>query len=153
GGMTPGDTLEEQAGYGQNLLNASGIPEQDARIEEALDLSGSFVVQTPEGATEQALTAELQAVPNFVYVQPFEDDHGGADHQREGGGDDGGALIGLDYYGEPYGPFDYDRFLAREKNGESPPQGGPVTPPPAPADALTNNNAGSTGTTNFTQSE
>ncbi len=53
---------------------------------------------------------------------------------------------------EVYGPFDYDLFLAREKNGEFPPQNGPV-PPDAPLDSLTNNNTGSTATSQFTQSE
>ncbi len=53
---------------------------------------------------------------------------------------------------ETYGPFDYARFLEREKNGEFPPQSGPV-PPDAPLDSLTNNNGGATGTSQFTQSE
>jgi hypothetical protein len=51
-----------------------------------------------------------------------------------------------------FGPFDYDLFLEREKNGEFPFQGGDV-PGISPYDSLTNNNAGSTGTAFFTQSE
>ena len=53
---------------------------------------------------------------------------------------------------EIFGPFDYDLFLEREKNGEFPFQGGDV-PGISPDDILTNNNAGSTGTAFFTQSE
>jgi hypothetical protein len=51
-----------------------------------------------------------------------------------------------------FGPFDYDEFLAREKRGEFPPQGGPVEEI-SPYNSLTNNNAGATGTGFFTQSE
>ena len=51
-----------------------------------------------------------------------------------------------------FGPFDYDSFLEREKNGEFPFQGGEV-PVISPYDSLTNNNSGSTGTAFFTQSE
>jgi hypothetical protein len=51
-----------------------------------------------------------------------------------------------------FGPFDYDDFLAREKNGEFPFQGGDV-PVITPYNSLTNNNAGATGTSFFTQSE
>jgi len=53
---------------------------------------------------------------------------------------------------EVYGPFDYDIFLEREKNGEFPYQGSQL-PSDVPFDALTNNNNGSTGTQGFTQSE
>src|SRR5262249_28707752 len=51
-----------------------------------------------------------------------------------------------------FGPFDYDEFLAREKRGEFPPQGGPVEEI-SPFNSLTNNNAGASGTGFFTQSE
>src|SRR5215813_15108250 len=51
-----------------------------------------------------------------------------------------------------FGPFDYDEFLAREKRGEFPPQGGPVEEI-SPYNSLTNNNAGASGTGFFTQSE
>ncbi|MBO0724946.1 MAG: exo-alpha-sialidase, partial [Blastocatellia bacterium] len=51
-----------------------------------------------------------------------------------------------------FGPFDYDAFLEREKAGEFPFQGGAV-PGISPYNSLTNNNAGSTGTGFFTQSE
>jgi len=50
-----------------------------------------------------------------------------------------------------------DDFFARDKNGEIPSQAGPVpaNPPDAPlgTDVLVNNNAGASGTGNFTQSE
>src|SRR5262245_60268 len=53
---------------------------------------------------------------------------------------------------ELFGPFDYDLFLEREKNGEFPFQGGEV-PGISPFNSLVNNNAGSSGTAFFTQSE
>ncbi len=53
---------------------------------------------------------------------------------------------------ENYSQSDYENFLLREKRGEIPFQGGLVDQQAAP-DALVNNNTGSTGTANFTQSE
>ncbi len=51
-----------------------------------------------------------------------------------------------------FGPFDYEAFLRRIENGEFPDQSGDV-PEISPFNSLTNNNAGSTGTGFFTQSE
>jgi hypothetical protein len=51
-----------------------------------------------------------------------------------------------------FGPFDYNLFLDREKNGEFPFAGGDV-PVISPYNSLTNNNTGSTATGLFTQSE
>src|SRR5262245_58716026 len=51
-----------------------------------------------------------------------------------------------------FGPFDYDAFVEREKNGEIPFQDGDV-PIISPDNSLTNNNAESSGTALFTQSE
>src|SRR5262249_4155974 len=79
------------------------------------------------------------------------------DSADDGGDDDGdrpGAdLIDFDYLEQTYGPFDYQKMLELEQAGKFPYQGGPVTPPPERLDALVNNNNGSTGTANFTQSE
>ncbi|MCU0414199.1 MAG: T9SS type A sorting domain-containing protein [Ignavibacteriaceae bacterium] len=58
----------------------------------------------------------------------------------------------LDGLREAYTPEDYQLFLIREQNGEIPFAGGLVDAKAA-ADALVNNNTGSTGTSNFTQSE
>jgi len=51
-----------------------------------------------------------------------------------------------------FGPFDYDVFVEREKNGEFPFQGGDV-PGISPLNSLVNNNSGSSGAAFFTQSE
>ncbi|HEX5081206.1 MAG TPA: PxKF domain-containing protein [Blastocatellia bacterium] len=51
-----------------------------------------------------------------------------------------------------FGPFDYEAYLVRVNNGEFPFQGGDV-PVISPFNSLTNNNAGSTGSALFTQSE
>ena len=53
---------------------------------------------------------------------------------------------------EYWGPFDYENFLEREKNGEVPFQGGPVYGD-SPYNFLVNNDGGATGTGFFTQSE
>src|SRR5262249_13657732 len=53
---------------------------------------------------------------------------------------------------DPGRPFDYAAFLERELNGEVPFQGGDV-PVGSPFNSLANNNAGSSGTCCFTQSE
>ncbi|RKY91575.1 MAG: hypothetical protein DRQ13_11295, partial [Ignavibacteriae bacterium] len=53
---------------------------------------------------------------------------------------------------ENYSQGDYENFLLREKLGEIPFQGG-IVDQIAGTDALVNNNTGSTGTANFTQSE
>jgi hypothetical protein len=53
---------------------------------------------------------------------------------------------------ELYGPFDYEAFLERERNGEFPDQSGDVQVV-SPLNSLANNNAGATATANFTQSE
>ena len=53
---------------------------------------------------------------------------------------------------ENYSQSDYENFVLREKLGEIPFQGGLVDQQAA-ADALVNNNTGSSGTANFTQSE
>ena len=50
------------------------------------------------------------------------------------------------------GEFNFEEFLLREINNEIPFQGGPVDEV-SPVNSLTNNNAGSTGTAFFTQSE
>ncbi len=53
---------------------------------------------------------------------------------------------------ENYSQSDYENFLLREKLGEIPFQGG-IVDQQAATDVLVNNNAGSTGSANFTQSE
>ncbi len=153
GGITPGTNLQEQTQYGQNLLHASGVADQDARVVAALDLSGTFLVQAPPDVDQQTLSSELQAVPGFVFVQDFVRDQDAEDDGGPVGDEDGGDLIDQDYYEQTYGPFDYATFVHREAAGDFPYQGGPVDTPPAPADVLTNNNTGSTGAANFTQSE
>lgn len=148
-GLTPGASLAEQEGYGRALLRGTGLQEQDVSIVRALDLSGAFVLQTPATVSLSTLTAELQPVPGFVYAYeyttPTAADMMGSPNQ------------GVQYLPPAqrsqnyFGPFDYDQYLTRERNGEFPDQGGPVDP--GPADVLTNNDAGGTATGFFTQSE
>src|SRR5262249_17737561 len=103
-GMTPGETLEEQTQLGQNLLHSAGVLEQDVTVDKALDLSGTFILQTPPNVTEQTLTSELQEVPNFVFVQDYEQEpdaspEGQPEPEEE---EDGGDLVNLEYYEQTY---------------------------------------------------
>src|SRR5947209_3305245 len=67
GGMVPGHDLAEQTRLGQNLLHESGVTDQQAQVVEALDLSGTFVVQTPTDVEQSDVTDTLHAVPGFVF--------------------------------------------------------------------------------------
>src|SRR5262249_54592717 len=108
-GIAPTDNTADQAPPAQNPLHPIGLRDQDVPSVQAIDLSGTFVVQTPLGVTQQTLTGELQQVPGFSFVEDYTPD--GADGQAQ---DDGGDLIDLDYYEQTYGPFDYETFLRRE---------------------------------------
>ena len=92
-------------------------------------------------------------------VQPSAGDDGSNpdanDVQTDNTGEDEGGSDFIDgqAYDETYGQFDYDIFLSLENNGPLGGQGGAVDEAPAPADVLTNNNAGASSTVGFTQSE
>src|SRR5262249_9059911 len=132
-GMTPGATLDEQAGYGQNLLTASGIKPENVHVLSAIDFSGTFLVQTPTDVTQQTLTTELQPVPGFTFVQEDTQDgwdtgpdlHAGQVNPPDV--EDGSDLINRDYLEANYPPFDYQRFVTGEQNGQVPSQGGAVS--------------------------
>jgi Bacterial pre-peptidase C-terminal domain len=145
GGITPGPTLEEQVQYGQNLLQLSGVTE-DFRVVEALDLSGSFVIETPASFTLSTLTSGLQNVPGFIFAQDF------VRIEATPRTDIPGPTTRTGYE-SIYGPFNYDAFLAREAAGRVPNGSGLVTSSTTPTDSLTNNNTGSLGTSSFSQSE
>jgi hypothetical protein len=141
-GMVAGVTAEEQTQYGKNLLQSAGVTDEEVSVVDALDFSGSFVVKTAPELTKEALTSELQVVPGFIFVEDYEEADPATLRK---------ITPARTRSEEFYGPFDYDTFLTREKNGEFPDQGGLVDS--EPAEVLTNTNAGSTGTSNFTQSE
>src|SRR5688572_3828670 len=46
GGLAPGDSLNEQSQLGQELLESSGVVAEEAYVVDALDLRGTFVLQT-----------------------------------------------------------------------------------------------------------
>src|SRR5262249_54985634 len=73
-GISPAETLQEQTLIGQDLLLGSGVPDQDVHVETALDLAGTFLLQTPTDVTQSAVAGELQGVPGFVFVQEFSPD-------------------------------------------------------------------------------
>jgi len=126
-----------------------------------------FVMEFLEGRV--LLSADLDVVPLLIdhpeeapaehLVLPTSGSEGSgednADVQAsdEGKTGDGGDFIDGQAYDETFGEFDYSTFLALEENGPLGGQGGEVDEAPAPADVLTNNNAGNTGAASFTQSE
>src|SRR5262249_40256815 len=124
-GMAPGASQPEQTQYGQNLLHSAGVLDQDASVIAALDLSGTFLLQSPPNTTQQALTSQLQRVPGFVFVDDYESNWD-PDSPPGREDEDGGDLIDRDYYEETFGPFDYYTFRSRENGGEFPDQGGPA---------------------------
>lgn len=142
GGMAGANSIQDQTSLGAGLLQSYGISEQNVRVVDALDLSGAFVVQTATDVTREALSTQLNTVPNFIHTEEFEFPEPKTFRETTPARDRSEGV---------FGPFDYDSFLSREKNGEFPNQGGPVDS--QPADSLTNNNAGATGTSLFTQSE
>src|SRR5262249_57738392 len=71
-GLPAGDNLIDQLQYGRNLLGSAGIAAADVSVTQALDRSGSYLLQTPLDVTQWTLTAELQGVPGFVFVQDYE---------------------------------------------------------------------------------
>jgi hypothetical protein len=125
-GISPADNLADQAQAGQDLLVNSGVSPQTVQVVSALDLSGTFRLQTATTVDQPTLTAELQGVPGFVFAQ--EDQPDGPGVPTNAGPD-----------GDP-------------NSGDPSNQSGPVASDPSLADPLVNNNAGSTGTSNFTQS-
>ncbi len=142
GGMAPGGTLAEQTRYGQQLLQESNVDLDQVSMVTALDLSGAFQVRTDPSLTLEVVTDALDDVPGFAYVQAYDEASLSELRKIQPQRVRSEAL---------FGPFDYNDFLSREKNGEFPDQDGPVDP--TPFDALTNNNAGAAGTARFTQSE
>jgi len=122
-GIPAGNSLEEQALAGQTWLLDAGVTDEEVHVVNALDLSGSFLVQTPLDVDESALVTELQTVPGFIFAQ------------------------GYDAPGTPEQPFvGLEASMLRERPD-------PLFGPFAPLDAIVNNNTGSTGTANFTQSQ
>jgi hypothetical protein len=67
-GIAAGANLDGQTRIGQNLLHYAGIQERDVAVIRAVDLSGTFLVQTPVHVTEEELTGELSHVPGFSFV-------------------------------------------------------------------------------------
>src|SRR5687768_2410740 len=141
GGMAPGATLDQQLEHGRSLLRSSGLT-SGIQVVEALDLSGTFRIETSTTGTQEQVAERLRQVPGFIYVDEWNESDVAAMRKVQPAA---GRSEGL------FGPFNYDDFLSRQKNGEFPDQGGQVGADPY--NALTNNNGGATGTGLFTQSE
>lgn len=141
-GMTPGNTFAQQTQLGQNLLHSAGITDSQARVIEAMDFSGAFRIQTPLATTLGQLSSTLGAVAGYILAADYTQPQISELRKVQPAAARSESL---------YGPFDYDNFLSREKNGEIPDQGGSADTDPF--NVLGNNNAGATGTGLFTQSE
>ena len=140
--LAPAEALEQQTTSARTLLNSFGVTEDEVSVVGALDLSGSYLVQTAETMTQDELNDQLGAVAGYVYSVSFEEADPATLRKIMPQRARSEAL---------FGPFDLDTFLSREKNGEFPDQSGTVEPDPF--NSLTNNNGGATGTGLFTQSE
>ena len=143
GGLTPATTFDTQAQNGQNLLQASGISTSSVQVVKALDLSGSFAVQTPLDVDQTTLTSELQVVPGFRYVQDPQ--------QNQGVTDSPGSP--LDDATTHQNADDLISAQDLKPNANGPSTGGSVTTPSGTNDLLTNNNNGASGNYAFTHSE
>src|SRR6266567_7616879 len=52
-GISPGYTLDEQTQFGRDLLHSAGLSDPDVRVVSALDLTGTFALQTPADVTQE----------------------------------------------------------------------------------------------------
>jgi hypothetical protein len=133
------------------LLHASGLNDQCVSVTAALDLSGAFVLQTPQQTNLQTLNAELKAVPGFLFVQDYTP---GTGNEGNNNGGINGDFIDANGFAQTFGgSFDYQTFLKAQKSGTLTTPAGPVTTPAGTTDVLANNNLGGSGTSGFTHSE
>jgi hypothetical protein len=138
GGMTPAVTFQDQAKLGSNWMQAYGV--NSVEVLQAMDYSGAYLVKTDPSISEAQLTSTLSVVPGFAFVQDYTEPDVATIRKIQ---------PARARFEAAYGPFDLDDFLSREKNGQIPDGSGPVDS----LDGRANNNTGSTGTANFTQSE
>ena len=68
-----GMTSDEQVQAVQQLLASAQIAPQDVQVVAQLGVDGLVEIQTPVDTTEDVLEQELQALPGFVSVAPFDD--------------------------------------------------------------------------------
>jgi hypothetical protein len=67
--LTLGTTPEEQVQAGQAYLLEHGV--NDVQIVAALDLEGTFLIETSEDATDESLRDELESVPGFAIAEEY----------------------------------------------------------------------------------
>src|SRR5439155_21341596 len=53
-GISPGATQQEQTQHGADRLHSAGLLDQDVRVVDALDLSGTLLLETPEDVSQPA---------------------------------------------------------------------------------------------------
>src|SRR5260370_3988226 len=132
GGLCPAARLGLQAQEGKLLMQSSAVLELNVRVVNALDLSGTFVLQTPLDVTQQTLTSELQQVPGFIFAQDFTP--GPGIPPDDNNGINGDFVDGAGYSATFGGPFDYQKFVREEASGALTTHAGPVTNPPGTND-------------------
>jgi hypothetical protein len=87
-GIPPADNAADQIRHGQDLFHSVGLLDQDVAVVDVLDLSGTFVVQTPVDVTEETLANELKRVPGFQFLDDyFPEGEEEAERERTGWGD------------------------------------------------------------------
>src|SRR5262245_58902483 len=128
----------------------------ETRVLLSADLQAvSALIEQPEPATKEQIVQPWEDTPVFA-TDENNGDTGDDTHGDKGdeGEEEGGDFIEPDAYEELYGPLDYDMFVDKEAaNGRLGGQGAAIDSSPGAADVLANNNAGATGTANYTQSE
>ncbi len=68
----PGDTTAAQMQAAADLFHAAGLQDQDVKVVDHATLDGNIVVEAPYFATLETLQGELQNVPGYLDVQPFD---------------------------------------------------------------------------------
>ncbi|MBL8821176.1 MAG: exo-alpha-sialidase [Planctomycetia bacterium] len=141
GGMTGASNVEQQRILGQSLLQMGGVSNSTVEVHSAMDLSGAYLVKVDPSLNQTQVVNTLQTVPGFTHVEDYIAQDPATLRKIQPAAARSQNL---------YGPFDYDTYLSQLKNNGGD-NGGTVDGDPY--DSLGNNNTGSTGTANFTQSE
>src|SRR5262249_35833949 len=70
----PGATIAEQMTQAQALIDAANLQNLQIEVVDHTGLDGNIVIEAPETVTQGILTYDLQVLPGFSGVQPFEDE-------------------------------------------------------------------------------
>jgi PKD domain/RTX calcium-binding nonapeptide repeat (4 copies) len=69
-----GTTIPQQMTEAQALIDAANIQNLEIEVVDHTGLDGNIVIEVPETVSQGVLTYDLQVLPGFIGVQPFEDE-------------------------------------------------------------------------------